>query len=1030
MDSRAFVQKWGLLTTGVLFALAAPCALIGQTNAAKETSEISIVRKPGHEDGQAQIVEAGKVRKITPHATDAWLARKGAAALVIVAEAAKGDQPKQHILRYYDLDSGRRRTLGEVPFAAASLKETTASNDQWTFALAGTDAKTSHPVIVVGSDRALTGVLFNASAPEFQDESLRYAVGNEHRQAKTGALTGREFNAIYAAPQTDINQSAPHLLQVFPNGSAMMEQADDAVIKTTWHTDGEALEFRGTKGQPPYTVRIADLKTVKGVPANTQFSVRLTEDLSSRTTHEGDTIQAVLISPVVIHGEILIPIGSAIEGKVVQADSTGWGFKHETASLTLSWTKIKLPDGRELGVDARVYEVENAQEKVTDKGKIQGIRSTGTHGRTAENGVLAFAGIDPIAYIFASASGSGVLGFAEPEILYHAGTELLLENVKPIETEHAYPPSVPPQAQTEEQKTELQSLVKTLPYRTRTQGSNKVSDLTNLVFVGSAAGLERAFQAAGWVHSEDLTASSTFKTIKTISGNQTYTQAPMSVLLLDEREPIFALSKTTNVFSSRHHIRVFPTAATREGHTVLTASSTQDIGIAFSRKQKTFIHVIDEHIDNERSKVVDDLVFTGCVESLDMVPRPWVPHDAYNSTGDRLLTDGAAAVLRISDCQNPRTTAEIPAEPPRRPQRIVRDTALTIRSDLFRGNLIYQGIAGGRAFKHYLDSSRELPADKGAWRMTDASGAQYKGYGNVADVEEQVHATGGLQRRKPGELPPPSPEDLAAIEKAKQDHKWDPPRYELALQGGYMHMRSNYLTGVAVIEESSNPDNPTYLLILQDVINDGWAAGGSVTLNSWKHFSNEFSYFRQQIKYELDTLNLTVSNSGDDINDDLELDAIPIGLVTRQFEYNLLVHPLTPKHRLRPYAAVGPVFQMLALNGAPLKKPAGVFNLGLKNIGLIKAAFDFGHTPPLDGGGIFQFGLQYGAGVKYRVLPRLMLRADFRETWSANPDIIANSYEDFDPNALDETYTTTVLRVKPETKFLQDRYTVGVAFTF
>ena len=36
---------------------------------------------------------------------------------------------------------------------------------------------------------------------------------------------------------------------------------------------------------------------------------------------------------------------------------------------------------------------------------------------------------------------------------------------------------------------------------------------------------------------------STFRTIKTLSGNQTYTQAPMSVLLLDERAPIFALSK-------------------------------------------------------------------------------------------------------------------------------------------------------------------------------------------------------------------------------------------------------------------------------------------------------------------------------------------------------------------------------------------------------------------------------------------------------------------------------------------------------
>ncbi len=127
---------------------------------------------------------------------------------------------------------------------------------------------------------------------------------------------------------------------------------------------------------------------------------------------------------------------------------------------------------------------------------------------------------------------------------------------------------------------------------------------------------------------------------------------------------------------------------------------------------------------------------------------------------------------------------------------------------------------------------------------------------------------------------------------------------------------------------------------------------------------------------------------------------------------------------------MGPVLQLIALNGAPLKKPAGVYALGLKNIGLIKAAFDFGSTPPLDGGAIFQFGLQYGGGIKYRVSPRVMLRADFRETWSKNPDIIANSYEDYDPNALDETYTTTVLKLRPETKFLQDRYTLGVAFTF
>jgi opacity protein-like surface antigen len=128
--------------------------------------------------------------------------------------------------------------------------------------------------------------------------------------------------------------------------------------------------------------------------------------------------------------------------------------------------------------------------------------------------------------------------------------------------------------------------------------------------------------------------------------------------------------------------------------------------------------------------------------------------------------------------------------------------------------------------------------------------------------------------------------------------------------------------------------------------------------------------------------------------------------------------------------AVGPVLQLVALNGAPLKKPAGVYTLGLKNIGLFKAAFDFGNTPPLDGGGIFHVGLQYGGGVKYRVTPRLMVRADWRETWAKNPDMIANSYEDYDSSALDETYDTQVIRVGPEKKFIKDRFTLGVAFTF
>jgi opacity protein-like surface antigen len=227
---------------------------------------------------------------------------------------------------------------------------------------------------------------------------------------------------------------------------------------------------------------------------------------------------------------------------------------------------------------------------------------------------------------------------------------------------------------------------------------------------------------------------------------------------------------------------------------------------------------------------------------------------------------------------------------------------------------------------------------------------------------------------------------------------------------------------------SSDLSKPEYELILTDLVNSGWSAGGTVTINTWKHFSNEFSYFRQQGKYEFDALTFT-SHPGDE-NEDENLDPQRVGITTRQFEYNLLAQLRPPTSRWRPYIAAGPVFQLIALVDSPLKKPAGPFSLGLKNIGLIKAAFDFGNTPALDGGGIFQFGLQYGAGIKYRLTPHTMLRADYRETWSANPDMIKSSYVGHESLDVDETYTTDVLTVKPLSKFLEDRFTIGIGFAF
>jgi hypothetical protein len=616
-----------------------------------------------------------------------------------------------------------------------------------------------------------------------------------------------------------------------------------------------------------------------------------------------------------------------------------------------------------------------------------------------------------------------VLGFAEPEILYSAGTELTIEFHTPVITAQTYPLRVPRMDLSAERQSDFNTMVKALPYRTKTEGTNKVSDITNLIFIGKASSLRRAFDAAGWVPSDELNAASTFQTVKTLSGNQKYTQAPMSTLLLDEQKPLFTLSKTTNTFSSRHHIRVFGTSETWDGETVLTASSTQDIGIAFSAKQKTFIHVIDQYLDNERSKVTNDLEFTGCVEAIDLAPRPWVPQDAYNSTGDRLRTDGRAAVLVINDCTDPHSTPTTAAPRAGLFERSERNTALTIKDQLYRGNVVYQGISGGMKIHSYFAQQGELPEDEGNWRKSDASGTEYK----VAGSGPHLSRRRGMWSSAPAQ----GQNELDAETRARiLSHKWDPPRFEIALNLGYSKYRNNFLESTIVELETDEMGQPNYLLGLGDAVFDGWAAGVSLTLNTNNWISNEFSYMRQQTKFDLVEFTITATAEPTPEPTPDTTDARIVGLVTRRAAYNTVLNLRPRKSRWRPYISAGPVLQLVSLSNAPLKKPSGYFRLGLTNIGLIKAAFDFGSVAPLNGGGIFQLGVQYGGGIKYRVLPRLTMRADFGETFTQNPKIIRDSYLGYVPDGLDDSYTTTVTNTSPLAKFVQQRATVGFAFTF
>jgi BON domain len=112
------------------------------------------------------------------------------------------------------------------------------------------------------------------------------------------------------------------------------------------------------------------------IPAGTVFTVRTAEELSSKTSTEGQTFSASLARPISVEGEIAIPKGATCVGRVVTAKAKG-KIKGE-GQLALELTSVS--------VDGVTYKVQTNVLDSTVKGK--GKRTAATTGGGAAGGGL------------------------------------------------------------------------------------------------------------------------------------------------------------------------------------------------------------------------------------------------------------------------------------------------------------------------------------------------------------------------------------------------------------------------------------------------------------------------------------------------------------------------------------------------------------------------------------------------------------------------------------------------------------------
>ena len=382
------------------------------------------------------------------------------------------------------------------------------------------------------------------------------------------------------------------------------------------------------------------------VPAGTQIELRLTSEVSSEKP-AGQAVSGVVIAPVLVNGTLMIGSGTQVDGVTADAHAdkpAADGAAEQPATVRMQLTKIHDKAGQSKAVSCVVAGIDNARESVDQSGLIAGITASQTFSALADQGVnKVLEKNSGLGQLLSGIKGS-IVKQANPAIDYKPGVELTVKLTQPLDWNAPSNAKLPPAVQPEDQ---LKALISQLPYRTVALKPPSPSDMTNVLFIGTKEQVEQAFKDAGWFVSEPLGGASSYHTAQAIIENRGYNEAPMSILTLDGKPPDLTYEKQNNTFASRHHIRLWQMPQTFEGKPVFVAAGTHDIKIYFSETSRSISHGIDPNIDNERTKVTNDMVFTGKVQAVSLIDRTNIPKDISNATGDKLQTDDKIAAIEF-----------------------------------------------------------------------------------------------------------------------------------------------------------------------------------------------------------------------------------------------------------------------------------------------------------------------------------------------------------------------------------------------
>ncbi len=163
-------------------------------------------------------------------------------------------------------------------------------------------------------------------------------------------------------PSVTANGGAPASAGGAPEIVILPEKAAEKATRVVYRTvveeapeapapEGERADLMGAGAVLPAPRPGGEAESVVLPAERTQIHVTASSTISTDESQVGDPVTAQTAEPVVVDGEIVIPAGSTVHGRVTEIDRGEYPVRRP--SIEIVYDRIETPDGRVIPIDAR-----------------------------------------------------------------------------------------------------------------------------------------------------------------------------------------------------------------------------------------------------------------------------------------------------------------------------------------------------------------------------------------------------------------------------------------------------------------------------------------------------------------------------------------------------------------------------------------------------------------------------------------------------------------------------------------------------